>query len=50
MIPMLFDTLRTWAEVDLDAIMHNYMAARNHLPGNMKLLVTVRPMPMDMAR
>jgi len=42
MIPMLFDTLRTWAEVDLDAIMHNYMAARNHLPGNMKLLVTVK--------
>jgi len=39
---MLFDTLRTWAEVDLDAIMHNYMAARNHLPGNMKLLVTVK--------
>ena len=40
MIPMFYDTLRTWAEVDLDAIMHNFMAARNHLPGNMKLLVT----------
>lgn len=39
---MFYDTLRTWAEVDLDAIMHNYMAARNHLPGNMKLLVTVK--------
>ena len=39
---MFFDTLRTWAEVDLDAIMHNFMAARNHLPGNMKLLVTVK--------
>ena len=39
---MFYDTLRTWAEVDLDAIMHNFMAARNHLPGNMKLLVTVK--------
>ena len=39
---MLFDTLRTWAEVDLDAVVHNFMAARNHLPKNMKLLVTVK--------
>ena len=39
---MFYDTLRTWAEVDLDAIMHKFMAARNHLPGNMKLLVTVK--------
>ena len=39
---MFYDTLRTWAEVDLDAIMHNFMAARNHLPGNMKLLLTVK--------
>ena len=39
---MLFDTLRTWAEVDLDAIEHNFLAARNHLPKNMKLLVTVK--------
>ena len=39
---MIFDTLRTWAEVDLTAIVHNFMAARNHLPENMKLLVTVK--------
>ena len=39
---MIFDTLRTWAEVDLTAIEHNFMAARNHLPENMKLLVTVK--------
>ena len=38
----MFETLRTWAEVDLDAITHNFMAARNHLPGDMKLLVTVK--------
>ena len=39
---MLFDTLRTWAEIDLDAIEHNFNAARNHLPKDMKLLVTVK--------
>ena len=39
---MLFDTLRTWAEVDLDAIEHNFIAARKHLPESMKLLVTVK--------
>ena len=42
MIPMLSDSLRTWAEVDLDAVEQNFMAARNHLPKNMKLLVTVK--------
>lgn len=39
---MLFDTLRTWAEVDLDALEHNFNAARTHLPETMKLLVTVK--------
>ena len=39
---MIFDTLRTWAEVDLDAIEYNFMAARNHLPKEMKLLATVK--------
>lgn len=39
---MIFDTLRTWAEVDLDTIMHNFMAARSHLPKDMKLLATVK--------
>ena len=38
----MFETLRTWAEVDLDAITHNFMAARNRLPGDMKLLVPVK--------
>ena len=39
---MTFDSLRTWAEVDLDAIEHNFRAARDHLPQSMKLLVTVK--------
>lgn len=39
---MTFDSLRTWAEVDLTAIEHNFLAARNHLPEHMKLLVTVK--------
>ena len=39
---MFSDALRTWAEVDLTAIEHNFMAARNHLPSDMKLLVTVK--------
>lgn len=39
---MIFDTLRTWAEVDLDAIEHNFNAVRSHLPAEMKLLVTVK--------
>lgn len=39
---MFSDSLRTWAEVDLDAVTHNFMAARNHLPKDMKLLVTVK--------
>ena len=38
----MVETLRTWAEVDLDAITHNYLAARNHLPKGMKLLATVK--------
>ena len=39
---MLFDSLRTWAEVDLTAIEHNFMAVRNRLPRDKKLLVTVK--------
>ena len=39
---MNFESLRTWAEVDLDAIAHNFQAARDHLPKHMKLLVTVK--------
>ena len=39
---MFYHTLRTWAEVDLDALEHNFYAARNALPDSMKLLVTVK--------
>ena len=39
---MFSDSLRTWAEVDLDAVMHNFLAVKNHLPKNMKLLATVK--------
>ena len=39
---MIFDTLRTWVEVDLDAIEHNFNAVRSRLPESMKLLVTVK--------
>ena len=39
---MFSDSLRTWAEVDLNALEHNFRAARNHLPKHMKLLVTVK--------
>ncbi|MDD6094907.1 MAG: alanine racemase [Clostridia bacterium] len=38
----IFDTLRTWAEVDLDALMHNFSAARNHLPKETKLLAVIK--------
>lgn len=39
---MFFDSLRTWAEVDLDALEHNLRAVKNHLPQDMKLLITVK--------
>lgn len=39
---MTVDTLRVWAEVNLDAIEHNFRAARDYLPRSMKLLVTVK--------
>ena len=39
---MNFESLRTWAEVDLDAIAHNFQAVRNNLPKHMKLLVTMK--------
>ena len=39
---MFFDSLRTWAEVDLDALEYNLRAVKNHLPTNMKLLITVK--------
>ena len=39
---MFSDSLRTWAEVDLSAITHNFMAAKSKLPKEMKLLATVK--------
>ena len=39
---MFYDSLRTWAEVDLTAIEHNFMAVRDRLPKDTKLLVTVK--------
>ena len=39
---MFFETLRTWAEVDLTAIEQNFLAARKRLPKDMKLLATVK--------
>ncbi|MBQ8288380.1 MAG: alanine racemase [Clostridia bacterium] len=36
------DKLRTWAEIDLDALEHNFDAARRHLPASMKLLVVLK--------
>lgn len=39
---MLFETLRTWAEVDLDAIRENFLAVKSRLPKYMKILVTVK--------
>ena len=38
----IFDTLRTWAEIDLDALQHNFNAARKHLPEKMKLLAVIK--------
>ena len=39
---MFSDSLRTWAEVDLSAITHNFMAAKSKLPKEMKMLATVK--------
>ena len=38
----IFDTLRTWAEVDLDALMYNFSVARKHLPKDTKLLAVIK--------
>lgn len=36
------DKLRTWAEIDLGALEHNFEAARRHLPASMKLLAVLK--------
>lgn len=38
----IFDRLRTWAEIDLDAVNNNFDAARRVLPENMKLLAVIK--------
>ena len=36
------DKLRTWAEIDLDALEHNFNAVRTHLPASAKLLTVLK--------
>lgn len=38
----LTDQLRTWAEIDLDAILHNFRAAKARLPHSTKLLAVLK--------
>ena len=35
-------TLRTWAEIDLSAMLHNFMAARHHLPDEVLLAAVIK--------
>ncbi len=34
--------LRTWAEIDLSAMLHNFMAARHHLPDDVLLAAVIK--------
>ena len=36
------DKLRTWAQIDLDALEHNFEAVRRHIPAAMKLLCVLK--------
>ena len=36
------DTLRTWCEIDLSAMLHNFMAARRHLPDKVLLAAVIK--------
>lgn len=36
------DKLRTWAEIDLDALEHNFNAVRAHLPASTRLLTVLK--------
>lgn len=38
----VFDTLRTWCEVDLSAMLHNFLAARRHLPDEVLLAAVIK--------
>ena len=35
-------SLRTWCEIDLDAMLHNFMAARHHLPDDVLLAAVIK--------
>ena len=35
-------SLRTWCEIDLDAMLHNFMAARHHLPDDVLLTAVIK--------
>ena len=35
-------SLRTWCEIDLDAMLHNFMAARHHLPDQVLLAAVIK--------
>ena len=37
----VYDSLRTWCEIDLDAMLHNFMVARRHLPDQVLLAAVV---------
>ena len=38
----VYDSLRTWCEIDLDAMLHNFMAARRHLPDQVLLAAVIK--------
>ena len=38
----IFKSLRTWVEINLDALEYNFDAVRDELPENMKILAVVK--------
>ena len=38
----VYDTLRTWCEIDLSAMLNNFMAARRHLPDKVLLAAVIK--------
>ena len=38
----VYDTLRTWCEIDLSAMLHNFLAARRHLPDKVLLAAVIK--------
>lgn len=39
---MNFDSLRTWEEIDLNALLHNYEVARRHIPQGVALAAIIK--------